>query len=170
MKIRLANLHDGVNEIHHKYTIGEMGFENDAEKLSLFPNFIFVDVEIQKMSDRYFVKTKLKTAAHFSCDRCLEEFDQALKNSFQIYFTKKIENQEENEDYRFLDDKTEEIDLTDTIVEYLLLALPMKKICEAGCQGLCPECGTNLNDSKCNCRHETIDPRWEILKNISITD
>jgi len=170
MKVHLAQLHEGLNEIHHECTLEEIGFENDAEKQSLFPNTIFVDVEIQKMSESYFVKLLVKTAAHFECDRCLEEFDQLIKNSFQIYYTKKIENEEENEDYRFLTDKTEEIDLTDTIVENLVLALPMKKICDEGCLGLCPDCGTNWNFSKCDCHHETIDPRWEKLKNLSLTD
>jgi uncharacterized protein len=43
----------------------------------------------------------------------------------------------------------------------------MKPLCEENCAGLCPSCGSNLNDGPCDCKHEAIDPRWEGLQGLS---
>ena len=34
----------------------------------------------------------------------------------------------------------------------------------ADCKGLCPKCGKDLNEGKCNCQTKEIDPRLEVLK------
>lgn len=51
------------------------------------------------------------------------------------------------------------IDLTERIVESVLLALPMKPLCGPDCLGLCAECGQALNKAACDCRPEGVDPR-----------
>jgi uncharacterized protein len=38
--------------------------------------------------------------------------------------------------------------------EQVLLALPMKALCNVDCKGLCPTCGTNLNSTSCDCPKE----------------
>ena len=44
----------------------------------------------------------------------------------------------------------------------VLLASPVKLICREDCKGLCPQCGTNLNNATCNCQQPG-DPRWAAL-------
>ena len=44
------------------------------------------------------------------------------------------------------------------------MAVPMKPLCREDCQGLCPECGKDLNLGPCAGAHETVDPRWEALR------
>ncbi|MCM1392652.1 MAG: DUF177 domain-containing protein, partial [Ruminococcus sp.] len=34
--------------------------------------------------------------------------------------------------------------------------------CKDDCKGICPRCGTNLNETSCECKKE-IDPRLEAL-------
>jgi len=48
--------------------------------------------------------------------------------------------------------------------EQLYLALPMKPLCQNGCQGLCATCGTNLNRTTCDCQPHWDDPRLAVLK------
>jgi hypothetical protein len=43
-------------------------------------------------------------------------------------------------------------------------ALPMKPLCRVDCKGLCPNCGTNLNDTTCDCEIRWEDPRLAGLK------
>jgi uncharacterized protein len=72
-----------------------------------------------------------------------------------------IENEEL--DVAFL--RGEELDLADLAVEQVLLALPMRIVCDDDCAGLCPSCGANRNvEGACRCEPET-DPRWDALKN-----
>ena len=48
----------------------------------------------------------------------------------------------------------------------ILLALPVKQVCSAGCKGLCPHCGRNLNVESCDCVNTISDPRWAALEDI----
>jgi uncharacterized protein len=43
------------------------------------------------------------------------------------------------------------IDLNPDIREEIILVYPIKPLCSIDCKGLCPKCGKNLNEGKCNC-------------------
>ena len=166
MNIKLSTLNDGVNELILEAVASDLGLEKDDEAVLWFPEKISAYIEVQKLSDRYYIKTKLSTKAHFFCDRCLDDFNQNLKSSFQLYFLKSVEEETGESNYRFLPGNAYEIDLTEDVVENLFLAVPMKKLCREKCKGLCPDCGANRNKKKCSCQQEKIDPRWEKLKDL----
>jgi uncharacterized protein len=48
--------------------------------------------------------------------------------------------------------------LEDVLKEQILLALPLKQVCRANCNGLCPHCG--------DCVATMQDPRWAALEDI----
>jgi uncharacterized protein len=54
----------------------------------------------------------------------------------------------------------------DLLREQIQLALPMKPLCTEACRGLCPECGTNLNRTQCDCTPTWEDPRLAPLKGL----
>jgi len=166
MKINLVKLHDGLNQLIFQIKPEDLGFDEKPETLLLFPNDTRADVEAQKFSDKYFIKVALNTMAHYTCDRCLDEFDQNLEAGFQLVYSKHSRDQDDDDAYRFLSEEETEIDLSSDIRENILLVIPMKHLCKESCQGLCPHCGVNLNYETCNCRPETIDPRWEILRTL----
>jgi uncharacterized protein len=65
----------------------------------------------------------------------------------------------------FIHPNTENIDVSEDVKDFAMLALPMKKLCKDDCLGLCYHCGENLNEVDCGCAKKEIDPRWEpILK------
>jgi uncharacterized protein len=43
------------------------------------------------------------------------------------------------------------IDLRDDLRQVLLMALNPYPLCGPDCRGLCPSCGTNLNQGSCSC-------------------
>ena len=43
------------------------------------------------------------------------------------------------------------IDLKNTLLEILLVEIPLKKLCTSLCKGLCSKCGLNLNHKVCSC-------------------
>jgi uncharacterized protein len=69
-------------------------------------------------------------------------------------------------DEQVFDGKT--IDLDPILREQVLLALPMNAVCREDCQGLCSQCGQNLNEKKCGCEPKVVDPRLSPLKNIKL--
>ena len=56
--------------------------------------------------------------------------------------------------------------LGEVLREQVLLALPMKALCQVDCKGLCPTCGTNLNLNNCNCPDERFSPHMDKLLEI----
>jgi uncharacterized protein len=67
----------------------------------------------------------------------------------------------------FTIDERHSIDLTEAIRQYALLTVPMKALCKQDCAGLCPRCGQNLNQGKCDCPAEETDPRWARLNELN---
>ena len=56
--------------------------------------------------------------------------------------------------------------LEDVLKEQIILALPVKQVCQANCKGFCPQCGKNRNLESCNCVNTMPDPRWSALEDI----
>ena len=57
------------------------------------------------------------------------------------------------------------LDLTNTLREYRLAAMPLAPLCREECQGICPQCGTDRNQTTCSCEPEP-DPRWAKLREL----
>ena len=62
------------------------------------------------------------------------------------------------------------VDLVPILCEQIILLIPIKPLCSPECKGLCPQCGTNLNYSSCDCPRCCIDSRMAALKNFKINN
>ena len=115
------------------------------------------------------VKCALNTEVDLTCSRCLGRFRHPLKIKFEEEFLPTIDAQSgaplppPEEASVFTIDEQHILDLTEAIRQYSLLAIPMKALCKKECAGLCPSCGKNLNEGKCTCPTQNIDPRWSKL-------
>src|SRR5699024_11691418 len=58
------------------------------------------------------------------------------------------------------------INLERAVINEVILALPMKSLCSSDCKGICQKCGKNLNEGKCDCEIDDIDPRLAKLKEL----
>ncbi len=58
------------------------------------------------------------------------------------------------------------LDLGVMVRESAVLSRPIQTICRPDCQGLCMECGINLNTDECDCEEDDIDPRMAALKQL----
>jgi uncharacterized protein len=59
---------------------------------------------------------------------------------------------------------SDQIDLTDRIIEAIVVDIPMKVLCSENCKGLCPYCGADLNEEENHrCVEQDFDPRWKKL-------
>ena len=115
------------------------------------------------------VKCLLKTEVDLTCNRCLGKFRQPLKIKLEEEFFPTLDILSDaslpppEEPGTFTIDEQHTLDLTEAIRQYSLLAIPMKALCKKDCSGLCPTCGKNLNEGKCDCPAQDIDPRWSKL-------
>lgn len=117
------------------------------------------------------VKGHLSVRMEADCDRCLEPAPLPIDSDFALYYRPvEIGYQEETAldegeaEMGFYD--SDGFELNDVLREYVLLALPMQRLCTADCKGICPVCGQNRNQKECGCRTAQADDRWAALKQL----
>lgn len=99
-----------------------------------------------------------------TCPRCLKVVEREHEVPIDFRFEPDLEMWEEGPGVYVLDGNQDEIDAGPALREEFLLALPDYPLCRADCRGLCPRCGTDLNEGECDCAEPTGDPRWEALR------
>jgi uncharacterized protein len=107
---------------------------------------------------------ELTAQVKLECVRCLEPFAYRLSFSLAERFLPAAMAALDEDAFPIGDDNS--VDLDEPLRETVLLALPMHAVCRSDCQGLCPQCGLNLNIEQCDCQQEEIDPRLAILKQL----
>ncbi len=110
----------------------------------------------------------LETKIELVCARCLEPVVEEVSRTFDLFYAPLPKDIKHKED-RLKDDDTEigfyegtGLFLADVLKEQVLLALPLKVICQSDCRGLCPNCGANLNHEECRCETHAMDPRMAL--------
>ncbi len=115
------------------------------------------------------IQGTLSTKLDLVCVRCLQSFQERIRKSFdltyvpneEMRFAEEVELTYDDLDVGFFSEF--KIDLNSVIIEQIVLEIPMKPVCSAGCRGLCDQCGANLNLGPCNCVKKNADPRWARL-------
>ena len=80
------------------------------------------------------------------CDKCLKSITKSIELPFSQTFYK--DGAEDEQDYVYFDSK---LDATKAVRDEIVLSLPLSFVCSDDCKGLCPKCGTNLNEQQCDC-------------------
>lgn len=126
--------------------------------------------DIYKDKAQYRLVGSVATTLELPCGRCLEPFRIPIDSLFELHYHPMAHNTGEGErevkdgDLSAAFYENEQIDLDQLMREQFELSLPMKPLCTADCLGLCPSCGTNLNEATCDCKREWEDPRLAALK------
>jgi uncharacterized protein len=145
----------------------------DSESLDFTLDKVDVDCLVTKTSNTVFIKGSFSALVNICCSRCLENTKLSIGTDFAYtLIPAKAETREEKEltpeeleiDYY----QGDFIDLAPIICEQIILQIPIKVLCSEECKGLCPQCGTNLNTSSCNCHLNIGDSRMAVLKDFTI--
>ena len=114
----------------------------------------------------------LATSLELPCARCLDPVVQDVKRTFDLlYRPLGVDAGHEEISVTVAEAEIgyyqgEGLQLEDVLREQVLLSVPLKVLCRADCQGLCPSCGKNRNSEPCSCSQPVQDPRWAALKDI----
>jgi len=125
-------------------------------------------LDIQKSDEEYYCQGQLEAEVSLECARCLEPIKQKLTNEtdFIVSPFNQDGNMTADDEDRVYYDSELRADLWEIVRQTVILAVSMKPLCRDDCRGLCPQCGTNLNEKKCRCNVRTVDPRLEPLKKL----
>ncbi len=110
---------------------------------------IKVDGTVEKSMSMVTFKATLNRNVRHSCARCLSEVDESLSGPVEFNYDAS---------------NIEEIDTLPDIRDELILSHPDRFLCKEDCKGLCPNCGTNLNTSKCKC---SVNPSQNAFSKLS---
>jgi uncharacterized protein len=105
------------------------------------------------------------------CGRCLRPISDTLNVPLQEFYayahSTTDETTDEDEVGRLQGDL---IDLEPALRDSVVLAMAANPVCREDCPGLCPECGTPIDELPAGHTHGQIDPRWAALSQIKTSE
>ncbi len=128
----------------------------------IFQEPLDIQLDVVNTGKSLLVKGKVSTIIGVNCSRCIKGFPFPLNFEFEDEWLPVEFSELDEEDNAFVFEK-DEFDITERILEHILLHIPMKFMCKEDCKGLCPQCGADRNEGPCACTDEVIDPRLAIL-------
>ena len=118
---------------------------------------VFYKLSVVKTPGGALVQGECHTVLQGICGRCLADAEVEVSADDIELFLPLDEN------------SAEEQDITAEIRQELLLNLPMNILCDEDCAGLCPECGSNLNDDQCECHKSASGSlAWSALDDLNL--
>ena len=100
-----------------------------------------VRAAFQRAGDEVIGSFEVKGKYRLTCCRCVEDFERERTDRFEVFFD--------------VGPTDEVIDFRDDLRQELILAASVISLCREDCQGLCPHCGMDLNQGKCNCKRDS---------------
>jgi uncharacterized protein len=116
----------------------------------------------------------LATRVTSPCRRCLMPVANQLEIQVMLCYAGKDAGEEapvveelelQSEELGLIPFPGPEIDLRADLDQEIIMALPQQPLCQESCQGLCPVCGCNLNQSRCDCEPPVFHAGLAALKN-----
>ncbi len=101
-----------------------------------FPDPLKLKVEAWKSGDELTIDAHLEGERSFTCSLCLEEFHNLFEKDFSLHYDTK---------------GRDSVVIDPEVRDELILDHPIRILCRPQCRGLCPFCGANLNEEKCDC-------------------
>jgi len=162
LKIRISGLSSGIHEYSFRILPSDIGLDGN------FRTPLEVEAHIDKTTHQLLLRTEIRAAGVFECDRCLDPFEQKLSTQYRLVyvFDETAGSRYPEEEVQILREDTVAIDLSEDVRQMVMLSIPLKLLCSQECRGLCPTCGTNLNHAACTCRADQTDPRWNGLQDL----
>jgi uncharacterized protein len=127
-----------------------------------------LDLKLESVSEGVLVTGTVSAPTTGECSRCLTpisgDIDVDITELFAYPGSDTEATTEDDEVGHVVTDRDgDSIDLEQTIVDAVGMALPFSPVCGEDCPGLCPECGTPLASAEPDHHHDAIDPRWAKL-------
>jgi len=159
----------GLKEGHHTidFEIDKEFFEH-FEESEVKEGCLIANIEMDKRSTHLDLKIGISGSVRVSCDRCLEMFSQPVtsENRLLIKFGKSLEDIDP--DILSVPVDEHELDLQQQIYEFIMLALPIKRVHPADKKGksICNPVMLKKLEELIIEEEKDNDPRWDELRKL----
>jgi uncharacterized protein len=138
-------------------------------------SYLHAEVRLESVLDGVLASVNVDYSVNAECARCLEPLEwQDSCEIVELYLYPETDSRgrevpgaaadsgdgDSESITRFV--QNDSIDLEEVIRDAIVLDLPLKPLCDPGCEGLCPTCGEKRESG--NHDHQVTDPRWAALE------
>ncbi|MFQ5917479.1 MAG: DUF177 domain-containing protein [Candidatus Binatia bacterium] len=175
MKIAIKQITESPKELSFSEKIDELNqiYAEGKGRDFRFPPSLDVSLVYYRSGQEIFFQGWFGGTIEGTCSRCLKTYSFPMTKNFDFILTPEplpAKSRGLNQDEMGLSFySAEEINLSPFIQEQLLLALPMRPLCDERCLGLCAGCGVNLNNESCLCDSQSRDPRTAFFRNLRLS-
>jgi len=166
MKILFSEISSSGN----KYTLSNLEISGDSNDFEVHGPVTLVCTLQRKGKKQVLLSGKIQASVVVSCNRCLTRFPLQVSSKMQQVYTlaggERLQLKEVDltaSDLDVVEVSEPIIDLEDIARQQLYMALPTRQLCKENCLGICPECGTNLNEHSCRCHQSQKNNPFSVL-------
>lgn len=132
--------------------------------------------QLLKSGEDFFFRGSFKGAIAMPCARCLEPAEVVFDGAVNLLFIDEAQYKDEFREDEPLDSpdvlpfKDETIDFSQEIRDEIILGQPLNVLCKSDCAGLCPVCGDNRNEKRCDCvdKQQAATSKFAALANFKV--
>ena len=137
MRVAIAEIPEEGLRLTEQIEPASLGLETPEVR---FEQPVAVSALFQRHEDDLVVAVEADGTVAPVCARCLQVFQQPYHGTFQLAIEIR---------------RRPVIDVTDEIRQEIVLSYPMIWLCREDCRGLCPSCGSHLNEGPCACPEQS---------------
>jgi uncharacterized protein len=160
----------GLKEGRHKfeYQIDDAFFELFEGSLVQKSN-VAAEVILEKRSTILILLFKIEGTLELTCDRCLENYDQPVKKTAEIFVKFGEEKFDDGDDVICVSPEEYHLNVAQLLYEYTVLSIPAKHVHpddKNGNRTCNKEMIEQIKKYSTSANEETHDQRWDILKKL----
>lgn len=152
-------------EYSFSFELNESFFES-LEFSEIKKGKVKVNIELERRPNLLNLEITLDGMVELECDRCGNTYEQPIADHRFVVVNLNADQFEDEDDLISLPANYNELDLTQYLYEYIVLAVPQKRVCpeSIGCD---PEVLKKLDQLYPGEQtgNTSTDPRWDALKN-----
>jgi len=146
-----------------EFDLDERFFE-DFEEDEISKAGIRVFVSLEKQERMLVLSFDIKGTVNIMCDRCLDQFDQAVEGEERLIVKFGDSYHEESEEVVVIPESVHKLNVSQYIYEFINLLLPIKRVHLNDEEGM-SRCNPEIVDRFAKLENdEKTDPRWDALR------
>ena len=158
MKVDLSTLEQGPLRFDERLQVEPERLDSEVVTA---PVAVHLEGELRSFDGAFVASGQCEADGTLACSRCLEPVPWHVDEEFSVEYRRpgtfqigeEVGLEEDDLNIAFIEG--DELDMVEIAAEQVLLALPMRIVCNESCAGLCPRCGENLNRAgACSCPPE----------------
>ncbi|MCP5053258.1 MAG: DUF177 domain-containing protein [bacterium] len=140
------------------------------EEDSFFAESLHYSIFFTRDAEKIRVRGQIRTLLSLRCVSCVENFDLNIDSKFDlILFPVSMvdvgHSSLKADEMEYIFYEGDNIDLEKILLEQVNLFIPYNPTCSSQCNGICPNCGINLNYEECQCENTFKETEMNLLFN-----